>query len=222
MIRKLTMMLAAALAAALPLMADTETVGGYTWAYGINGDTAGIYGASTHYYVHGRRQYQTTPCISPAPTGALAIPSMLGGKPLTSIGSYAFYYCRGLTSVTIPDGVTSIGYFAFDHCSGLTSVTIPASVTSIDDFAFNGCTSLTAAVHITDIAAWCRMSFSRNPPFHAYNLYLNGSLVSDVTIPDGVTSIGDRAFYSCSGLTSVTIPDSVTSIGDYAFSGCSG
>ena len=51
------------------------------------------------------------------------------------------------------------------------------------------------------------------------NLYLNGTLITDLVIPDGVTSIGDGAFYGCSGLTSVTIPDSVTSIGDYAFKG---
>ena len=54
------------------------------------------------------------------------------------------------------------------------------------------------------------------------NLYLNGTLITDLVIPDGVTSIGDGAFDGCSGLTSVTIPDGVTSIGDGAFYGCSG
>ena len=59
------------------------------------------------------------------------------------IGDYAFSYCSGLTSVTIPNSVTSIGNYAFDYCSGLTSVTIPNSVTSIGKNAFAGCSGLT-------------------------------------------------------------------------------
>ena len=129
----------------------------------------------------------------------------------------------------------------------ITSVTIRNSVTSIGIYAFNGCSGLTE-VHITDLAAWCTIEFSNsssNPLSYAHNLYLNDSLVTDLIIPDSVTSIGDSAFFGCSGLTSViigngvtsigshafyncsrlmsvTIPDSVMSIGSHAFSGCSG
>ena len=63
---------------------------------------------------------------------------------VTSIGDYAFGYCSGFTSVTIPNSVTSIGEYAFDYCSGLTSVTIPNSVTSIEPGAFYGCSGLTS------------------------------------------------------------------------------
>ena len=137
---------------------------------------------------------------------------------VTSIGSYAFYGCNRLTSVTILEGVTSIGGSAFSGCSRLTSVTIPESVTSIADSAFSRCSSLTA-IYITSLEAWCGIKFSTGFPA-LYELYLNNALVTELIIPDSVTSIGERAFLNCSSLTSVTIPEGVTSIGSYAFAGC--
>ena len=141
------------------------------------------------------------------------------GNSVTSIGEGAFFSCSGLTSVTIPNSVTSLGKLAFSSCSGLTSVTIGNSVTSIGENAFLSCSGLTS-VHISDIAAWCAISFGEyiaNPLSYAHNLYLNGELVSDLVIPNSVKSIGSRAFEDCTGLTSVTIPNSVTSIGEDAF-----
>ena len=141
------------------------------------------------------------------------------------------YYAHNLylngelvTDLVIPDGVTSIGNYAFYECRGLTSVYIPNSMTSIGSGAFNYCSGLTS-VHITDIAKWCGIKFNdsgANPLSYANNLYLNGELVTDLVIPDGVTSIADRAFWYCSRLTSVTIPNSVTNIGHSAFRSCSG
>jgi len=130
---------------------------------------------------------------------------------VTSIGSSAFSYCSGLTSITIPDSVTSIGSNAFAYCSGLTNVTIPNSVTSIGDGAFCGCSSLTSSITIPNSVTSIGI-----------DTFYNCSKLTSITIPDSVTSIGINAFSGCSGLTSITIPNSVTSIGGQAFQSCSG
>lgn len=143
---------------------------------------------------------------------------------VTSIGRNAFAGLENITDISIADSVTSIGRNAFWNCMGLTKLTIPDSITSIDDLAFSSCYGLTE-VHISDLDAWCGITFNdydSNPLYYAHNLYLNDVLVTDLVIPDSVTSIGKNTFYNCTGLTSVVIPDSVTSIGRLAFGGCSG
>ena len=129
---------------------------------------------------------------------------------VTSIGDSAFYWCSGLTSVTIPNSVTSIGSSAFSGCSALTSVTIPNSVTSIGDWAFYYCSGLTSVTISNSVTSIGESAFK------------SCSSLKSVTIPNSVTSIGSRAFEYCSSLKSVIIPNSVTSIGDWAFYYCSG
>ena len=120
-------------------------------------------------------------------TGAYTIPD-----GIESIPDYAFLGCSSLTSITIPNSVTSIGDGAFSGCSGLTTVTIPNSVTSIGGNAFRDCSSLTK-VNITDIAAWCNIAFGNstsNPLNNAKHLFVNDVEVTDLAIPNSVTSIG--------------------------------
>ena len=145
-------------------------------------------------------------------------------RKVTSIGDQAFYGCSYLTSVIIPNSVTSIGNHAFNGCSDLTSVTIGNGVTSIGHYAFTYCYHLKKVI-VKDIAAWCGIKFGvgSNPLSSANHLYSDDDTeITNLVIPNSVTSIGDYAFQGCEGLTSVNIPNSVTSIGNYAFSSCSG
>ncbi len=181
---------------------------------------------------------------------SVTVPSTLGGFPVTAIGDYAFSdndNFKYLRSVVIPEGITSIGSGAFSDCVAIESVTIPASVTEIGNGAFYDCRGL-KGVYISDLEKWINVTFKNdvsNPMFYAGNLYLNGELVTDVVIPEymttipnnafngwrclknitlheKITKIGEDAFSECSGLTSITIPAGVTEIGGYAFYGCSG
>ena len=150
---------------------------------------------------------EITDCDNEA-AGELEIPAEIDGKPVTSIGDGAFSVCSGLTKITIPNGVTSIRDGAFSNCSGLTEITIPDSVTSI-----GGSTFLKTP--------WLTAKQAENPLVIVNHILIDGKTCTGaVSIPNGVTSIGDDAFYNCSGLTEITIPDNVTSIGDYAFYDC--
>ena len=145
-------------------------------------------------------------------TGSLVIPPYIDHDneryTVTSIGTSAFSYGRGPTSVTIPNSVTSIGSTVFYGCTDLTSVAIPNSVTSIGFAAFEGCSSLTSITVPDSVTSIGQSAFR------------GCSGLTSVTIGNGMTSIGGYAFYNCSSLTSVTIPDSVTRIEAYAFSQC--
>lgn len=137
-----------------------------------------------------------------------------------------------VTDLVIPNGVTEIktGTFANNYNNpntSIKSVTIPSSLTKIGSEAFANCKGI-ESVYITDVAAWCKIDFaeeSSNPLAASGSnattkLYVNGKIVTDLVIPEGVTEIKPFAFQNCTQLTSVTIPSTVTTIGDKAFRYC--
>ncbi len=139
---------------------------------------------------------------------------------VTSIGYSAFKGCVSLTDISIPNNVTSIQREVFYGCSGLTSITIPNSVTSIEDNAFYGCTGLTSFITSEENTKYSTIDgvlFNKEKTILIQYPKAKATIYS---IPNNVTSIGNSAFYGCTGLTSITIPNSVISIGNYAFRNC--
>jgi len=127
---------------------------------------------------------------------------------VTSIGDWAFYSSKGLSSVTIPGSVERIGNYAFYECDSLVSVTIPNSVRYIGMVAFDSCKSLTT------------ISIPNGITSIEFGTFRDCRSITSITIPDSVTTIGGDAFAGCSSLNTIKIGNSVTSIGNDAFLGC--
>ena len=159
---------------------------------------------------------------------------------VTSIGQQAFSSCANLTSMTIPSSVTSINYKAFYNCDSLANIYFAGTETQWTAAIASDAVGRNVTVHFgsTDaIEGTCgeNLQWSLNngvlkisgtgamEDYSSYNTvpwYQYRLDFSNVTIDDGVTSIGNYAFYDCDNLISVRIPDGVTSIGKYAFGDC--
>ena len=138
----------------------------------------------------------------------LTVPTNIGGRSVTAVGSSAFAGCTGLTSVTLPDGLTKIGYKAFCGCTSLTSVVLPDSVTTLGGDAFCDCTALKSVTLSSSLTRIDPLTFS------------GCVALTSVQIPDSVSVLGNSAFRSCSSLTSVTLPAGLEKIGFLTFADC--
>jgi len=147
---------------------------------------------------------------------------------IAEIGEYAFASCDHITSLAIPDSITAISQYAFYFCDGVKTLTIGKSVTTIGNSAFGGFVEPTTLIwnakrcpaigglytfNITNVQIGDEVELI--PDYLAY-----GSKITQVTVPNSVTTIGTSAFNSCSKLTSATLGSSVANIGKSIFYGC--
>ena len=174
-------------------------------------------------------------------SGCKSLSSLTLPSSLQSIGGSAFFDCSSLISLTLPSSLQSIGYRAFEGCSSLTSLTFPSSssLQSIGDSAFSCCNSLTSLTLLSSLqsiggCAFIGCTSLRSVICNQFYKVIGQMLLSsdgtqviaywgensEVTIPEGVQSIGDSAFSYCKSLSSLTLPSSLQSIGDRAFFGC--
>ena len=167
------------------------------------------------------------------------ITSLEIGSGVTSVGSYAFYSCKNLVSVSFPETLVAIYSHGFASCSSLEGVSFPHSLTTVDNMAFWNCNhikKLTVCANITEIGNYAfghnkniktagpigggydyEFGWTKEIPGNAFS---GCDRLTGVVFPEGLTKIGYSAFYACTKLSGLVIPDTVTSIGVGAFSSC--
>ena len=143
----------------------------------------------------------------------------------------AFSNCKSLEEIAIPENLKTIGSGAFEGCTNLIEVTLGSNIPALSDRIFNECINL-KGVNLKDLAAWCSHDFGEVNNWLSYfywvgtsiyadiNLYVDGELLTNLVVPEGVTTIGNAAFYGYKPLTNITFPETVTSIGNFSFHGC--
>ena len=192
--------------------------------YNFNGDEAEVtYNSSKKYtgdivipesVVYNAKTYSVTSIGSYAFDDCSGLTSVNIPNSVTRIGHGAFMDCSSLTSVTIPNSVTSIGWAAFEGCSSLTSVTIPNSVTSIDDEAFSDCTELASII------------FEEGSKLVEIGGHVFRNTYWENNLPDGLIYLGKILYkYNCKGMTTpenqIVIKEGTITIANNAFDDCS-
>ena len=140
------------------------------------------------------------------------------------IGAFAFENCENLVSVKIGEGISAIGGGTFANCVNLRSVTLPAGLSSVIAFAFENCEAIDDVYFTGDIADWCKISFdpTSNPLEYGANLYINGVKLenAEIEVSKVFSFVFEYAFCGCESLKTVVIPDGTTAIEKYSFNDC--
>ena len=142
---------------------------------------------------------------------------------VTVIEDNAFLGCERLTEIILPNSVTHIGFRAFGYCRNLESLTIPDNLTDIDNEAFWECNNLKKANLPASAVKYISRTILETVVLTVGEIsygFSDCSSLKNVEIRDGVTAIGNDAFWNCSELANLTIGKNVTKIGDSAFNGC--
>ena len=159
------------------------------------------------------------------------------GNEIKRIGSYAFYQCSNLTTLSVPNSVISIEEYAFSGCSSLPSATIPNSVVSIGNYAYSNCSSLSYVV-IED--GEDKLEFADGNTFSdcpLHNVYVGRNIsypsnnspfknhkegIESIMIGENLTEISNEEFYGLKKIASIALPKNLKTIGSMAFYGCDG
>lgn len=139
-----------------------------------------------------------------------------------NVGTYIFEEYDRLETVEIGEGILAIGKYSFNFCNNLRSVRIPESLRRIDEQAFFMCPLLTD-VQISDASLWCGIEFMSdhaNPLCNGADLLADGEIVTEVTVPDFVTTLGNFQFYGCQSIERINLHGKVDAIGADAFAKC--
>ena len=130
------------------------------------------------------------------------------GENISSLGECVFYNCQSLTSISLPNTLTSIGVLSLSCCNSLPSITIPNNIVSIGNSAFDGCNELSKVI-TNSLSSWLKIVFGNetsNPLYYAKHLYdSNGQEITELVIPENVTTINKYAFIGCDNFTKVTL-----------------
>lgn len=181
---------------------------------------------NTHFgYIFGASSYSDNYSSVPSNLKAVVI---TGG---TVIPDYAFYECKNITSIQLPDNVESFGNYAFYRCKAFTEIDISDSVKRIGNYTFFGCSKIKSVTIGDYIESIGNYAFSICIELESVTMGNRVKTIGDyafsgcesllgIELPDSLKNIGNYAFASCKGFTSIEIPEGVESIGDYAFFGC--
>jgi len=145
------------------------------------------------------------------------------GKNVKTIGNGAFYECKNLPSITIPNSVTEIGANAFAGCYKLVEVINKSPYITVTKGGYSNGSVGKYALSVFNSGDIVNSKLSNDNGFVVLTdgaqkiLVAYNGTETDLEIPSYITKIYQYAFYYCTSLTNVTIPDSVTTIGEYAF-----